>query len=251
MRYDLEDKVVVVTGGSRGLGLDLARSLLAQGARVVICGRKEEGLEAARKELGEEEKLLAVPAHVAKEEDVENLFRQARERFGRVDALVNNVGMNFLTASVVDTDPATWNKIIDTNLTGTFLCSRAAAGIMKEQKEGKIVNISSIAGRKASAGMGIYGVAKAGVEMLTKVLAAELASYNIQVNAVAPCMIRTKFSQPFWSNEEVYKEIVQEIPLGRIAETSDVIPAILFLCSPASNFITGETLLVDGGSCVF
>ena len=87
--------------------------------------------------------------------------------------------------------------------------------------------------------------------MLTKVLAAELASYNIQVNAVAPCMIRTKFSQPFWSNEEVYKEIVQEIPLGRIAETSDVIPAILFLCSPASNFITGETLLVDGGSCVF
>ena len=153
--YGLEDKVAVVTGGSRGIGLALARSLLAQGAKVVICSRKEENLAAAVDKLGGGERLYALPAHVAREGDVERLFDAAVSRFGGLDILVNNVGMNLLTASVVDADLAVWNKIIEGNLTGAFLCARKAARIMREKKRGKIVSISSLAGTKASPGMGI------------------------------------------------------------------------------------------------
>ena len=246
--YGLEGKVAVVTGGSRGIGLELARELLRQKARVVICGRKKEGLDAAVSELGGGDSLLAFPAHVAREEDVDALFGAAVGKFGKLDILINNVGMNLLTGSVVDTEPATWQKIIESNLTGTFLCSRKAGQVMKGQKAGKIVSISSVAGRKAAPGMGIYGVAKAGIEMLTRVLAFELAPFNIQVNAVAPAMVRTVFSKPFWSNKDIHEQIVKAIPLGRIAETGDVVHPVLFLCSGGSNYITGQVLMVDGGS---
>lgn len=248
--YGLEDMVVVVTGGSRGIGLELARALVAQKARVVICGRKKEGLDAAVTAINGGDRVLAVQAHIAKEEDVNALFDAAVKAFGRVDVLINNVGMNLLTGSVVDTEPATWTKIIESNLTGTFLCSRKAAMIMRGQKSGRIVSISSIAGRKAAPGMGIYGIAKAGIEMLTRVLAFELAQYNIQVNAVAPAMVRTTFSKPFWSNPDIHDQIVKSIPLGRLAETEDVVHPVLFLCSEASSYITGQVLMVDGGQTI-
>ena len=248
MSYGLEEKVVVVTGGSRGVGLELARNFLAQGARVVICGRKEENLKAAVEKLNSGERLLAVAAHIAKEGDVENLFDTAVRQFGDLDILVNNVGMNLLTASVTDTDLPVWNKIMEGNLTGTFLCARKAARIMREKKQGKIVSISSIAGTKAVPAMGIYGIAKAGVEMLTKVLASELAAFNIQVNAVAPGMVRTDFSKPFWSTPAIYDQIVRAIPAGRIAETADLVPIVLLLASRHTDYITGQTITVDGGA---
>ncbi len=248
MWYNLEDRVAVVTGGTRGIGLELARTLLEQKAKVVICGRKKEGLDAAAAELMAGDRLVTVQAHIAKEEDVEKLFSEAVERFGVIDILINNVGMNLLTGSIVDTETSTWNKIIDSNLTGTFLCARTGAGIMKKAGRGRIVNISSIAGRKAAPGMGIYGIAKAGMEQLTRVLAYELAAFNIQVNAVAPTTVKTDFSKPFWSNEDIHKEIVRAIPLGRIADPEDVVHAVLFLCSDAARFITGQVLMVDGGS---
>ncbi len=248
IRYGLEDRVAVVTGGSRGIGLEIAKELVAQKAKVVICGRKAETLEAAAYEIGSPE-LLTVQAHIAKEEDVDNLFKTVKDALGRVDVLINNVGMNLMTPFVADTEFSLWQKIIDTNLSGTFLCSRRASMIMREQKEGgRIVNVSSIAGRKASPGMGIYGVAKAGIEMLTKVLASELAGFNIQVNAVAPSMVRTEFSKPFWSNKDIYEQIVKTIPLGRIAEPIDVVHPVLFLASDAAGFITGQTIVVDGGA---
>ncbi|HSV96498.1 MAG TPA: SDR family oxidoreductase [Spirochaetota bacterium] len=246
--YGLEDKVVVVTGGSRGIGLELAKALAAQKAKVVICGRKKEGLDAAVAAINGGDRVLALPAHIAKEEDVNTLFESAVNTFGRVDVLVNNVGMNLLTASVIDTEPATWTKIIESNLTGTFLCSRKAAMIMREQKHGRIISISSIAGRKAAPAMGIYGIAKAGIDMLTRVLAFELAQFNIQVNAVAPCMVKTDFSRPFWSNDALRSQIEKGIPMGRIAEVDDVIHPVLFLCSDKAAFITGQVLVVDGGS---
>ena len=246
--YGLDEKIAVVTGGSRGIGLEIARTLLEENAQVVICGRKQENLDAALESLGNDERVAAVTAHIAKAEDVTRLFEVVKERYGTLDILVNNVGMNLLTLSVADTEPALWQKIVDTNLSGTFLCAQAAAALMKERKQGKIVNISSIAGRRASPGMGIYGVAKAGVEMLTKVLASELAPFNIQVNAVAPSMVRTEFSRAFWSNAELHDEIVKSIPLGRIAEPMDVVHPVLFLASRASDYITGQTIVVDGGS---
>ena len=248
LSFNLKDKVFVVTGGSRGIGFEITRMLIDQTARVAICGRKQEGLDAAAAELNAGANLLTVPAHVARAEDVDGLFNRTLEVFGRVDGLINNVGMNIATG-LVDADPGLWNKIIDSNLNGTFLCSRKAGQIMREQKNGKIVNISSIAARRSAPFMGIYGVAKAGIEMMTKVVAQELAAFNIQVNAVAPGMVRTKFSQPFWSDSEIYKQIVNAIPLARIAEPADVAWTVLFLCSEASDFITGQTVIVDGGAC--
>jgi len=246
--YGLEEKVIVVTGGSRGIGLELARNLLGQGAKVVICGRKQENLTAAVDTLGGGERLLAVPAHVGREAEVENLFDSAVRQFGGLDVLVNNVGMNLLTSSVVDSDLAVWSKIIEGNLTGAFLCARKAARIMRERKRGKIVNISSLAGTKASPGMGIYGIAKAGLEMLTKVLAFELAPFNIQVNAIAPGVVRTDFSKPFWSTPAIYDQIVRAVPAGRIAETADLIPIVLLLISGYADYITGQTIMIDGGA---
>lgn len=245
--YGLKDKVFVVTGGSRGIGLEIARRLLAEEALVAICGRKAENLEAAAAALGSPDRLLAVPAHIAKQAEVDRLFAAVIERFGRLDALINNVGMN-IASGALDADADLWRKIIDSNLTGTYLCTRAAGRILREQKAGKIVSITSIAARRAAPLMGIYGVAKAGIEMMTRVLAQELAPFNIQVNAVAPGMVRTGFSQPFWENAELYQRIVTGIPLGRIAEPSDVAHAVLFLCSAGADFITGQTLCVDGGA---
>jgi 2-deoxy-D-gluconate 3-dehydrogenase len=245
--YGLENKVFVVTGGTRGIGLALAKTLLNQKARVVICGRKQAGLDQAIGELEGGERLLALPAHIAKAEDVDNLFEQAMQTFGRLDGLINNMGMNIIT-SVVDADPSLWQKIIDSNLNGAFLCSRRAGQIMREQQSGKIVSVSSLAAHRSAPAMGVYGIAKAAIEMMTKVLAQELAPFNIQANAVAPTMVRTAFSQPFWSNEDLYAQIVKGIPLGRIAEPEDVVHPILFLCSAAADFITGQTVMVDGGA---
>jgi len=248
LSYQLDDKVFLVTGGSRGIGLEIARLLLAQNAKVVICGRKQEGLDAAKEKLqAGKNRFLAVPAHIGKDEDVDNLLKQTISSFGRLDGLINNVGMNIVT-SVLDADPSLWQKIIDSNLTGTFRCAQKAGKIMRENKTGKIVSITSIAARRSAPAMGIYGIAKAGIEMMTKVLAMELAPFNVQVNAVAPCMVKTDFSKFFWSNDDIRKEIVKTIPLGRIPDPIDIAHPTLFLCSPGADFITGQTIMVDGGA---
>lgn len=247
---NFKDKIVLVTGGSRGIGLEIARSLLQQSAKVIICGRKEANLEAARQNLPHSENLTTITAHIAKPEDVDAMFEKITTAFGALDILINNVGMNLMTPGIADLDPEVWQKIIDSNLGGTFLVSRKAAFMMREKKQGKIVSISSVAATKASPGMGIYGIAKAGIEMMTKVLASELAAFNIQVNAVAPAMVRTQFSKPFWSNEEFLQHIVKGIPMGRIAEPEEIVAPVLFLASGGSSYITGQTLIVDGGSTI-
>jgi len=244
--FGLEDKSVMVTGGSRGIGLEMAKMLLEQGAKVTICGRKQEGLDAAAALLDAGNRLLTVQAHAAKPEDVDRLFQRTLDVFGRIDVLINNVGMNLIT-TVVDADPFVWQKIIDSNLNAAFLCSRKAGQIMRSQKSGKIVSISSLAARRSAPAMGIYGIAKAGIEMMTRVLAQELAP-DIQVNAVSPCMVKTRFSQAFWSDSNLCDRIVKTIPLGRLAEAQDVVYPVLFLCSEAARFITGQVLMVDGGA---
>jgi 2-deoxy-D-gluconate 3-dehydrogenase len=248
MKFDLEGKICLVTGGSRGIGFEIARALLAEKAMVIICGRKTEALEKAKEALSAPEKLMTVQAHIGKPEEVDTLFETIDKTYGRLDILINNVGMNIITPGIADLDPGLWQKIMDTNLGGTFLVSRKAAFMMRAKNQGKIVTISSIAATKASPGMGIYGIAKAGIEMMTKVLASELAAFNIQVNAVAPAMVRTKFSEPFWSNAELLAHITKTIPMGRIAEIEDVVKPVLFLASEGSSYITGQTLMVDGGS---
>ncbi len=249
MDLDLSGKVALVTGGSRGLGKAIALAMAEKGADVVICGRKQENLDQAVDEFREMGKdVMAKVTNVGKSDEVTALFQAVEERFDKLDILVNNVGMNIFTPSVIDSDEKLWDKILETNLKGTYLATGRAVKLMKKTGRGKIVNISSIAAKRASMGMGIYCVAKAGVEMLTRVLAVELAQDNINVNAVAPSVVRTHFSQPFWSNEGLLKEITGTIPMGRIAETEDVVGTVLFLASGLSDFITGEIITVDGGS---
>lgn len=249
MNLDLKGKVALVTGGSRGLGKAIAEAMAERGAQVAICGRKQENLDKAVANFQEKGlEVMARAAHVAKSEQVEGLFQEIKERLGGLDILVNNVGMNLLTPSVSEADEGMWDKIIESNLKCTFLTTREAVKQMKTRGGGKIINITSTGAKRAAKGMGIYCVAKAAVEMLTKVLAAELALHHINVNAVAPGMVRTQFSQPFWSNEGILKEVMRMIPMGRIAETGDVVGAVLFLASGLSDFITGETIVVDGGS---
>jgi len=249
MSLDLTGKVALVTGGSRGLGKTIAMAIAGKGANVVICGRKQENLDQAVAALRQKgAKGLALRANVGSADEVAGLFQSVEDRFGKLDILVNNVGMNILTPSVAMADEALWDKIIATNLKGTFLTSRGAVPLMRKSGRGKIINISSIAARKAAMGMGIYCVAKAGVEMLTRVLAVELAQDRINVNAVAPCVVRTQFSQPFWSNDALLGQITGTIPMGRIAEPDDIIGTVLFLASDLSDFVTGEVIAVDGGS---
>lgn len=246
---NLSGKVALVTGGSRGLGKDIALEMAQRGANVTICGRKKENLDTAVEEFHTRGlDLMAMSVNVGKSEQVKELIQAIEEKFGRLDILINNVGTNILTPSLVEADEGLWDKIIQTSLKSAFLVSRQAVSMMRKGGGGKIVNISSIAARKATRGMGIYCVAKAGLEMLTRVLAVELASEHITVNAVAPCMVKTKFSEALWSNEGIYNEIIKTIPMGRIAETGDVVDVVLCLVSGFSDFITGEVITVDGGS---
>ena len=249
LSLDLSGKSALITGGSRGLGKAIAGAFSARGADVIICGRKQENLDKAVKEFQDAGHMVkAHVTNVGKPGQVAQLFEKIQADVEKLDILVNNVGMNILTPSVTGADPALWDKIMETNLKGTFLTSSAAVGLMKKAGKGKIINISSIAAKKAAMGMGIYCVAKAGVEMLTKVLAIELVSEHITVNGIAPCVVRTDFTKPFWSNETMLKEIVNTIPMGRIAETEDIVGTALYLASDLSDFVTGETITVDGGS---
>jgi 2-deoxy-D-gluconate 3-dehydrogenase len=241
---DFVGKRVLVTGGSKGIGLGIARYFAEAGARVAICGRKEANLVKAREQLGE---VVTVAAHLGKAEDVEQLFRTVGDTFGSLDILVNNVGMNIFTPSTVEADIGLWDKIMEGNLKSAFLCCRQAFPLMKTNG-GVIVNLSSTAGHRAAPGMGIYGIAKAGLNMLTRVLAKELASYGIRVNAVAPGMVETDFSRPFWGNDDILKELLKGIPLGRIARVQDVVRVVAFLSSDQSDYLTGEILSVSGGA---
>ena len=241
---EFENKRVLVTGGSRGIGLGIAKHFAGQGAWVAICGRKEANLAKAKAEIGN---LLAIPANLGKVEDVENLFITLRSEFGGLDLLINNMGMNIFTPSTVEADVALWEKIMDSNLKSAFLCSRQAFPMMKE-RGGSIINISSTAAHRAAPGMGIYGIAKAGMEMLTKVLAKELAAYGIRVNAVAPGVVETDFSKPFWSEEAFLKEILKGVPQGRIAKIEDVVQMVDFLASRNSAYLTGEIISLCGGA---
>lgn len=248
--YALNGKVTVITGGSRGLGLGLARAFLNEGAQVAICARYQEGLDEAVDLLRGGNHLLAAPAHIALEEEVRVFFEQVEARFGPVDILINNVGINLLTPSTAAAGSKTWKKVLDTNLNGTFFCSQLAARQM-QQRGGSIVNISALEGSRVRAGRGIFSIAKAGVEMLTRVLAVELAPQGIRVNAVAPGTCKTAFSAPLLQTPEQEMAINATIPLGRIAEVEDIVEPVLFLASAGAAYITGQILTVDGGASLW
>lgn len=248
--FSLSGKVAIVTGGKRGIGKAIALAMAEAGADIAVCDRViEDGeLEAVA---GEAQRLgrrsLAVQADITQKADVDSLVQRVVAEFGAIDILVNNAAMN-IRAPLLELREDGWDRVIDTDLKGYYLCSQAVGKIMVSQKRGNIINIASTAAMYTAPEMGAYCIAKAGVVMLTRILAVELAQYNIRVNAVAPFMVKTKFSQPLWDAPETLKEIESGIPLGRLAEPSDIVGSVLFLASDASSYITGHTIIVDGGS---
>jgi 3-oxoacyl-[acyl-carrier protein] reductase len=243
----LKDRVAIVTGGARGIGRAIATSFLKEGAKVAIIDSDKERLETVKKEMGNESKeVMVIPCDITKSSGVNGMVNQVHKKFGRIDILVNNAGI-IRRGTIETVTEEDWDRVIEVNLKGTFNCCKAVAGIMKERGYGKIVNVSSIAGKMGdiTSAPG-YGPSKAGVDALTKTLARQLAQYGINVNAVSPHAIETEMSAQ-WS-EERRKEIIASIPLGRLGKPEDVANAVLFLASEEASFITGEILDVNGGA---
>ena len=247
-KFSLNGKVALITGGSRGIGKAIALCLAEAGADVIIASRKLPDLEVAALEISQMgRRVLAVPANVRHLPEIDNLVKKSIEEFGRIDILVNNAGTNPVFGSVFNIDEKVWEVTIGLNLKGYFFLSQAAGKIMRDKGGGNIINIASEDGFRPGVGLGVYSISKAGVIMLTQVLAQEWGQYNIRVNAIAPGVVRTKFSELLWTDPVIAKEAEKNTALGRIAEPEEIANAALFLASEASSYMSGQTLLLDGG----
>jgi 3-oxoacyl-[acyl-carrier protein] reductase len=241
----LSDKVAIVTGASRGIGRAIALALAAQGAKVVASARNAETLTQLVEEIkAEGGDALAVVGDVALEDDANNLVKQAVEAYGQVDVFVNNAGItrDGLLLRMKNDD---WDAVLDTNLKGAFLCTRAVAKVMSKQRSGRIINISSVVGEMGNAGQANYCASKAGLLGLTKSVARELARRNVTVNAITPGFITTEMTEDM--TEKAQEAMTEQIPLGRPGSAEDVANAVIFLASDQSAYITGQVLGVNGG----
>lgn len=240
--FEVNGLRVVVTGGSKGIGADIARAFAERGAKVAIVARNLERAQATAAELPGE--AVAFAADVADEEAVARVFGEIAEALGGVDVLINNAGIT-RDKLLMQMKADDWNQVMETNLRSCFLCSRAVCRPMLKQRSGRIINITSVIGLTGNAGQSNYAASKAGMIGYTKSLAKELASRSITVNAVAPGMIDTDMTREL--PEATQEQIKKGIPLGRLGSGDDVAAACLFLASPAAAYITGDTLRVDGG----
>ncbi|MHB0913768.1 MAG: 3-oxoacyl-[acyl-carrier-protein] reductase [Armatimonadota bacterium] len=244
----LEGKVAIVTGAGRegkGIGRYVALALAEAGADIVIADFVADSAEAVAaevKKLGR--KALAVSANVADPADCEAMVKKALDEFGKIDILVNNAGIT-RDALIMRMSEGDWDSVIDTNLKGTFNCTKAVAKSMMKQRSGKIVNMASVMGKIGNVGQANYSASKAGVIALTKTTARELGSRGINVNAVAPGFIQTAMTEEL--SESVRENIAGQIPLARLGTSEDVAKLVRFLCTDDSSYITGQTINVDGG----
>ena len=243
----LKDRVAIVTGAARGIGKAITLTFVREGAKVVLVDVDKERLETLKNEIEKNRKeVMTLSCDITKSPEVQAMVNQVQGTLGRIDILINNAGI--IRRGTIETiTEEDWDQVIAVNLKGTFNCCKAVVEIMKKQSYGKIVNVSSIAGKLGdiTSAPG-YGPSKAGVDALTKTLARQLASHGINVNAVSPHAIETEMSAQ-WS-EERRKEIIASIPLGRLGKPEDVAEAVLFLVSEEASFITGEILDVNGGA---
>ena len=245
-RFSLADKVAVVTGASEGIGKGLALGLAGAGADIVVCSRREEKLKEVKGEIekiGRKSEIYVLD--VGKVREIENLRAFILEKFGRVDILVNNAAFT-VTKPAWEVTEGEWDLMIDTGFKGLFFCCQIIGSIMRQQKYGKIINLSSTFSRSIIKGRAVYGGIKAGVSHLTEALALEWAADGIRVNALAPTAVLTP-SRKETLKGEVLERILSRIPLGRLATPEDLASAAIYLSSPASDFVTGHTLFVDGG----
>jgi 3-oxoacyl-[acyl-carrier protein] reductase len=242
----LMDQVAIITGSARGIGRETALSLAREGASIVVADINEAGAQDAAAEIeGLGQRAIAVQTDVAHHGQVQEMVQRAIDTFGQIDILVNNAGNASLTP-LLETTPEEWDRTIKIHLYGTFYCTQAVARHMVTQGRGRVVNISSVSGLVGSAGRTAYGTAKGAIATLTKVLAVELAPQGIRVNAIAPGAVETELSRSAWTpaDQEGYFRLT---PVERLGQPADIAHAVLFLCLPQSDYITGHVLAVDGG----
>ena len=250
MDFSLEGKVALVTGASRGIGEAAAIGLAKYGAVVALASRKLPDLERVAQEIKAiGKKAVPIAAHVAKMDEIKSLVSRVMAEFGRIDILVNNAATNPTMDQALAVDERAWDAIMNLNLKGLFFLSQTVAKIMKEKGGGKIINVSSIAGISPDL-LPIYSISKAAVIMATKVMAQQWAQYNIRVNAIAPGLTKTRFSEALWKNPDILKMAMGGTPMARVAEPEEMVGAIIFLASEASSYVTGQVLPIDGGKTI-
>jgi NAD(P)-dependent dehydrogenase (short-subunit alcohol dehydrogenase family) len=252
-QFSLEGKVALITGGSRGIGEATAITFAKAGADVAVSSRKIDDLEKVAdkvRKLGR--KALAVEAHIGRMEMLQPLVDHVVREFGQIDILVNNAGLGF-AAPAIDMTEKAWDSVLNLDLKGLFFLSQAVAREMKEKGGGRIINVASVDAFKVEIPMGQYCIAKAGVVMATKVMAREWVQYDIRVNCVAPGAIRTRLYESHFKEltpaqaELDRKAAIDRIPMGRLGEPEEIADAMLFLASNASSYMTGQTIIIDGG----
>ena len=245
----LEGKVALITGASRGIGKEIALVFADAGADVAISSRKLPDLEKVTEEVKKfGRKCLPVPAHARKVEEMKILVDRVVEVFGRIDILVNNAATNPAIGPIVGTEEKVYDHIMETNLKGYFMMSKFVGALMVKQRSGNIINISSAGGVSPAEGLGPYCISKAGINMLTKGLALELGPYNIRVNAIAPRIVKTRFSEALWTNEALMKKELEFVPLKRVAQPVEIARTALYLASTASDYMTGHVIVLNGGA---
>jgi NAD(P)-dependent dehydrogenase (short-subunit alcohol dehydrogenase family) len=247
-KFNLKRKFALVTGGSRGIGKAIALAFAEAGADVAVASLTQKKLEETAAEIRKlGRRSIAIQADTSKKADVERMTRRVLDEFGVIDILVNNAGI-IIRGPILEFAEEDWDKLMDIDLKGYFLCAQAVSKVMAGQKKGNIINITSQYAYRVTPGFGVYAVAKAGIVMLTRALAQELSSYGVRVNAIGPGLIKTDFSKASWSNPDFLKKYEASMPLGRVGYTDDIIGSALLLASDASSYITGHTIVIDGGA---
>ena len=246
--FNLEGKVAIVTGSSKGIGKAIAEALAEYGAQVVVSSRSQEAVDAVADEFKAKGlEAVGIACHVGDEEQRKALISKTVDRYGGVDILINNAATNPVYAPLEGVDDPVFDKIMDVNVKACFSFAKLCFPYMKEKKKGSIINIASVEGLKPNMGLGLYGVSKAALIMLTKSQASEWGKYGIRTNAICPGLIKTKFSQALWSNEQLMKQVENHLPLRRAADPLEMAGLAVYLASDASSFTTGAILNSDGG----
>ena len=248
INFSLDGKIALITGASRGIGEAIASTLADYDAQCILVSRKMDALNAVAEKIRKNGgKADAIACHMGHLDQIETLFKEVKDRFGKLDILVNNAAANPYFGEMLGADEGVWDKTNDVNLKGPFFMIQHAARVMTESGGGSIVNVASIAGVRPALMQGIYSITKAGVISMTKAYAKELAPKNIRVNALLPGLTETKFAKVLIETQEIYDFAVSQIPMGRHAQPSEMAGAVLYLVSDAASFTTGICIACDGG----
>jgi NAD(P)-dependent dehydrogenase (short-subunit alcohol dehydrogenase family) len=248
--FSLNGKVALITGGSRGIGKATALGFARAGADIAIASRKLPDLELVAAEIrGLGRKALPVAAHVGRLEEITSLINTVCKEFGKIDILVNNAGTSPAASPMLDIEERLWDSIMNLNLKGLIFLSQGVARIMKEHNGGRIINVASMDAFRHEPNIGVYSISKAAVIMATKIMAEEWAEYNVRVNAIAPGHIHTRLGDSIFEAMPEYKKVfLDRVPMRRIGDPDEIVGAMIYLASDASSYVTGTTVVVDGGT---